>query len=544
MFDKDLLTFTKGNIRKRLMQVNLLSIGVVVIMIGLMIVIEGVISFKMALITDLTLKAKMIAKSSAAAILFSDSKRAVEILKTLKYSPNIELAVLYSKEGTVFAQYEKENSEKKMSPPLPREDGYFFERGSLLVFQSITYNKNYLGTVYIKSNIKALYQNLMTKFLFGISVSSAAFLIAIFFMTKLQKSIIGPIYNILDVMNTVEAQRNYTIRAKVESDDEIGMLAHGLNEMLSQIQAWNSELEYNRRNLEELVSVRTRELAEINVKLSEELTERKRIEDELRFNTALLEDLNRTLEERVIEEAAKRTEQEKMLIQQSRLAAMGEMIGNIAHQWRQPINVISLILYKLSRAYSDNALTQEMMSTSVTKAQKLIVGMSTTIDDFRNFFKPDKVRENFYLAASVQNTLSLFDASFKNSDISVNLDVKDNGLVNGYPNEFSQALLNLFSNAKDVIIEKSIHPGLVSIQVGVNDSKAFLKFSDNGGGIPENIIDRIFEPYFTTKEQGKGTGVGLYMSKMIIENNMNGKLTVHNVDYGAEFLIELPLVNI
>ncbi|MBF0466117.1 MAG: HAMP domain-containing protein [Nitrospirae bacterium] len=544
MFNNDLLIFTKGNIRKRLMQVNLLSIGVVVIMIGLVIVVEGVISFKMALITDLTLKAKMIAKSSAAAILFSDSKRASEILKMLKYSPNIELAVLYSKEGTIFAQYEKENSETKMSPPLPREDGYFFEKGSLLVFQTITYNKNYLGTVYIRSNIKALYQNLVTKFLFGISVSSAAFLIAIFFMTKLQKSIIGPIYSILDVMNTVEAQRNYTIRAKVESDDEIGMLAHGLNEMLSQIQTWNSELEYNRRNLEELVSIRTRELAEINVKLNAELIERKRIEDELRFNTALLEDLNRTLEERVIEEAAKRTEQEKMLIQQSRLAAMGEMIGNIAHQWRQPINVISLILYKLSRAYSDNALTQEIMSTSVAKAQKLIEGMSTTIDDFRNFFKPDKVRENFYLAASVQNTVSLFDASFKNSDISVHLDVKDNGLVNGYPNEFSQALLNLFSNSKDVIIEKSIHPGLVSIQVGVNDSKAFLKFSDNGGGIPENTIDRIFEPYFTTKEQGKGTGVGLYMSKMIIENNMNGKLTVHNVDDGAEFLIELPLVNI
>ncbi|QWR76706.1 ATP-binding protein [Candidatus Magnetomonas plexicatena] len=537
-----MLTFTKGNIRKRLMQVNLISIGFVVIMIGLVVVVEEVISFKMSMSNDLTLKAKMIAKNSAAIMLFSDKKRATEILKTLSYSPNIEHAVLYSKEGTVFTEYKNENNEKKMFPPLPQEDGSFFKKGSLRVFQSIIYNKEYLGIVYIRSNIKALYQNLMEKLLFGISVSFAAFLIAIFFMTKLQKSIIGPIFNILDVMNKVEAQRDYTIRAKVESDDELGMLARGLNEMLTQIQAWNSELEYNRRNLEELVSVRTRELAEINVKLSTELTERKRIENELRFNTALLEELNRTLEERVNEESSKRMEQEKMLIQQSRLASMGEMIGNIAHQWRQPINVISLILYKLNRAYGDNTLTQEMMTTSVTKGQKLIEGMSSTIDDFRNFFRPDKVRENFHLAASVKNTLSLFDASFKNSDINVNLDVKEDGVVNGYPNEFSQALLNLFSNAKDVIVEKSIHPGLVSIQVGINDNKAFLKFCDNGGGIPQNVIERIYDPYFTTKEQGKGTGVGLYMSKMIIENNMNGRLTVRNVDNGAEFLIELPLV--
>jgi signal transduction histidine kinase len=235
-------------------------------------------------------------------------------------------------------------------------------------------------------------------------------------------------------------------------------------------------------------------------------------------------------------------EQEKMLIQQSRLAAMGEMIGNIAHQWRQPINVISLILYKLNRAYGDDALTQEMMTASVAKGQKLIEGMSTTIDDFRNFFKPDKVKENFSLAKSLQGTISLFDAGFKNSGIDISLEVLQDATVTGYPNEFSQALLNLFSNAKDAIIEHSIHPGRVLITVGVSDKRAFLKFRDNAGGIPQDIIDRIFEPYFTTKEQGKGTGVGLHMSKMIIENNMNGLLKVCNVDGGAEFLIELPFV--
>ncbi|MEO5358226.1 MAG: ATP-binding protein [Nitrospirae bacterium YQR-1] len=524
------------------MQINLFSIGIVVILIGIVVDTEEIVSFKTALTNDITLKAQMIAKNSIASILFYDKKRANEILKTLRYSPNIEHAVLYSKDGTVFAQYINENLSAKVSPPLPLKDGAFFEKGSLQVFQTITYNNEYSGTVYIRSDIKALYKSLIRKLLLEILISVAASLIAIFFMFRLQKSIIRPIVNILEVMNKVEKEKNYAIRAVVESDDEMGMLARGFNEMLSKIQAWNSELEYHKQNLQELVNTRTQELAEINIMLAEELTERKKAEDELRFKTNLLEELNATLEQRVLDEAVKRMKQEKMLIQQSRLAAMGEMIGNIAHQWRQPINVLSLIFYKFNRAFTEGTLTQEMMAASVAKGQKLIEGMSTTIDDFRNFFKPDKVKENFSLAKSLQSTISLFDAGFKNSGIDVSLEIVEDTTVTGYPNEFSQALLNLFSNAKDAIIEHSVHPGKVLITIGVNDKRAFLKFRDNAGGIPQHIIDRVFDPYFTTKEQGKGTGVGLYMSKMIIENNMNGSLKVSNVDGGAEFLIELPVV--
>ena len=252
-----------------------------------------------------------------------------------------------------------------------------------------------------------------------------------------------------------------------------------------------------------------------------------------------LDKLTKTLEQRVAEEIAKGREKDHLLIQQAKLASMGEMIGNIAHQWRQPLNNIGLLIQDLKNAHEFGDFNQEYLNVSVDKAMAIIQSMSVTIDDFRYFFSPQKEPQKFSLAESVIKAVSFVNASFKNSGIDIEPDIKEDITIEGFPNEYSQVLLNLLNNAKDVLFERNVKQPKVTIRLFREDHRAVLTISDNGGGIPEDIMDKIFEPYFSTKRDDKGTGIGLYMSKMIIENKGNGKLTAKNTEDGAEFRIEI-----
>ena len=252
-----------------------------------------------------------------------------------------------------------------------------------------------------------------------------------------------------------------------------------------------------------------------------------------------LNQLNKTLEQRVLEEVAKGREKDHLLMQQSKLAAMGEMIGSIAHQWRQPLNTVGLIIQDIKTAYQLGELDRTYLSKSVAKAMEIIRHMSATIDDFRYFYKPEKEPYTFRIAEAVVKAVSVIDASFKNNNIEIDLDIKDDVYAYGFPNEYSQVLLNFLNNAKDVFIEKKIPRPRVTVKLFTQDSRSVLTIGDNGGGIPKDIMDKIFEPYFSTKQNGQGTGIGLYMSKMIIEKSMSGKLTATNTGEGAEFRIEL-----
>ncbi|MFO0751779.1 MAG: ATP-binding protein [Thermodesulfovibrionales bacterium] len=261
-----------------------------------------------------------------------------------------------------------------------------------------------------------------------------------------------------------------------------------------------------------------------------------------------LRTMNRKLEKRVLEEMEKRLQQERLLVQQSKMAAMGEMISAIAHQWRQPLNTLGLIIQDIKSASDFGELTGGYIDTSVRDSMREIQFMSRTIDDFRNFFKPSKEKSFFALTEAVEEVLHLLSAQLKNQNISVRLDRTplQSLLVSGYPNEFKQAVLNILTNAKDAILERRQQGGPESgggdirIAVSSGEGGCRIRIRDNGGGIPEEIRDRIFDPYFTTKEQGKGTGIGLYMTKMIIESNMGGRLTAENAAEGAEFSIEFP----
>jgi signal transduction histidine kinase len=232
-------------------------------------------------------------------------------------------------------------------------------------------------------------------------------------------------------------------------------------------------------------------------------------------------------------------EGERMLIQQSRQAAMGEMISNIAHQWRQPLNSLGLKIQRLLLFYDLGEFNRELLENDVSKSMELIHHMSKTIEDFRNYFRPDKEKVEFKVREAIVNTLSLVEDSLKNQHIGNEFVSKDDPVIYGFLNEFEQALLNILINAKDALIEREIDDPRVTIMLYSEGDCAVITVADNAGGISEEIIDKIFDPYFTTKGPQQGTGVGLFMSKATIEKNMRGRLSVRNIADGAEFRIEV-----
>ena len=231
-----------------------------------------------------------------------------------------------------------------------------------------------------------------------------------------------------------------------------------------------------------------------------------------------------------------------LIFQQSKLAAIGEMIGNIAHQWRQPLNSIGVTMMKLELKSESGDLTKEIVSDIITNTNSIIAHMSKTIDDFRNFFSPNKSKDIFLIRDNIQSILSLMIPQLHNHGIEIEVSGDQDIEVYGYENELKQVLINIVSNAKDAIINnKSVDNGLIKIDIVTKNHNLVLSISDNAGGVPQDIINRIFEPYFTTKFKSQGTGLGLYMSKVIIEKNMKGMLSIENDEFGAIFSITIPL---
>jgi len=249
--------------------------------------------------------------------------------------------------------------------------------------------------------------------------------------------------------------------------------------------------------------------------------------------------INSELEQRVAEATAKNREKDHLLIQQSRLALMGEMINNIAHQWRQPLNALALLLSNIKEAREFGELDDEYLERAIANGQRFIQKMSTTINDFRDFFRADKESGPFSALDQIHDAIAIVDASFKSSHIAIDLQVDCPVRLQGYPNEYSQVILNLLVNAKEAIQLRQLAQGVVRIRLGQVGGMGRVTIADNGGGVPAELLDKIFEPYFSTKEMG--TGIGLYMSKMIIEHNMHGRLNARNTGEGAEFIVDIPL---
>jgi two-component system C4-dicarboxylate transport sensor histidine kinase DctB len=273
--------------------------------------------------------------------------------------------------------------------------------------------------------------------------------------------------------------------------------------------------------------------------LEREITERRTAQKRLAAKQIQLEELNHSLEEHIHSAVNDLRQKDQALIHQSRLAVMGEMINNIAHQWRQPLNNIGLLVQSIESGMRSGKLEEDEVSKEIETVMDIIGYMSRTIDDFRNFFRQDKQKRVFKVEKVVSSALAFIDASLKHSNIRVELSVEETDTITGYRNEYAQVLLNILSNARDELLERKVLDPLIRIHLYSQEGRSILTIADNAGGIRDDILPRIFDPYFTTKEQGKGTGIGLYMSKVIIEQNMGGSLTVSNVEGGAEFRVEV-----
>jgi len=279
-----------------------------------------------------------------------------------------------------------------------------------------------------------------------------------------------------------------------------------------------------------------------------------------------LEKLNQTLKEKVKQEVEKNRKSEEIIHNQKKLSDMGKMINAISHQWRQPLTALGYNIQDVADAFKANEANEQYIDTFEKESMALVTYLSTTIDDFRYFFQPDKDIQNFNIVKEIVSMLRLTTAQLHNNYINISFScqcgtpcpevqdifqsadcVSDCASVRGYVGEFKQVIFNLIYNSIDAINDNrakgNIKEGFIKVSVICIEDKTYIDISDNGGGIPEAIASNIFDPYFTTKEESKGTGIGLYMSKIIIENHMNGKLTFTNNADGASFNIAIPSNN-
>ena len=254
-----------------------------------------------------------------------------------------------------------------------------------------------------------------------------------------------------------------------------------------------------------------------------------------------IEKLNETLEMRIEEEVAKNREQDRQLIQQSRLAQMGEMISMIAHQWRQPLSAISATSSSLELKATLGKIDKETIIALSQKISNYAQHLSSTIDDFRSFFKENKTQNMTDIKTVTQAALAIVDVSLESKGIVVKKNFQCQEQFFTYENEVKQVILNIIKNAEDILVEKEIQNPYISLEDSCDKEHITLFIKDNGGGIPEEIIDKVFDPYFSTKTKKDGTGLGLYMSKTIIEDHCHGKLLVYNEGDGAVFKIEFNL---
>ena len=255
--------------------------------------------------------------------------------------------------------------------------------------------------------------------------------------------------------------------------------------------------------------------------------------------------LHENLEKRVKEELEKQRKQEEILIQQSKMAAMGEMIAAIAHNWRQPLNTVSLLCIAITNKFNSSNLSKDYLNEWLLKINKQIDFMSQTIDDFRNFYKPQEEFKKISIKESILKTVSLLNTDFKGNGIDIKIDIEDSIYLICLENQLKQALINILINAKDAIKNNNIENGEIFISVKKNKSSVEILIEDNGGGIDDKeILTSIFDLYFTTKKESYGTGIGLYMTKIIIEQNLGGKIKAKNQNNGLKFKIKLPILTI
>lgn len=493
----------------------------------------------------------MIERNSISWVLSNDFLGLEELISSISKYPNLEYAMILNKEEKVIAHSQKDLVNFYLSDDVSLnffkskkiESSILVQNDSIIDYISpIIMEKQHIGWVRIGLNQDLTFQNLKNIFQEGLFFILLAVIIGYLFSYFLAKNITKDLYDLIKIA-TQTATGNKKQRSKVylSRKDELGILSKEINKMLDKIEEDEKKLEITNMQLEN-------DIVELEI-LDKKLTELNQdLEKKVEEKTYELKLLNENLEKEIEDEVEQNRQKDNMLFQQSKMASMGEMMENIAHQWRQPLSFISTSASGIKLHKEFNTLDDEFLDEAVENIMHSTQFLSNTIDDFRDFYKTDKVKSKFNIQEIIEKTLKLTSSRFTNRDIKVIKEI-DEIFIFGFENELIQVFVNILNNARDELEKMPNGERFIFITLKQEKDRVIIFIKDNANGIDEKIIHRVFEPYFTTKANEKGTGIGLYMSKEIITKHFNGKIYVLNEIFtyqakeykGANFVIEIPL---
>ena len=598
----------KGSIKKRLIGI-IVSITLLTGLIGYSSFLYWYINNQhdRALNLSKTI-ALILGQDVAKLILLNNISAAADISDSLKSFSNLNSMVLYKLDGKAILQYSKNNKNfvaDKFKNNMPNKE-FSLNKNIIKINIDANYQDKKLGYIQLNFEVETLIDIIKKDIFVLISILVFTLILSYLMAIVYARKFTNPILDLVNFLEKVELTDSLNKRTKTEEDNEYGKLYDEINRMLERIESSHKILKIAAVTFEtqngititdkdqkillvnkafskitgytsdEVVGLTPKILksgmhdkefydemreslnnkhiwiGEINNKhkdgsiLNEQLTIQTILDDNNDVLYYVASFLDITLQK---EMESKLKEKEILLIQKSKMAAMGEMIENIAHQWRQPLSLISVVSSTLLlQKKLDMHIPKDQECEQLTKIGDTVNYLSQTIDDFRSFFKEKKLKENFLLEDSYKKVLNLMSSNFKAMQIDV-IENIENVEIETFENELIQVIMNILTNAKDVLLSKgNDFRKLIFIEIYKENDKSIFSIKDNAGGIPIENIEKIFEPYFTTKGD-EGTGIGLHMSKEIIQNHMNGELKVENstFDYqgkeykGAKFTIILPL---
>jgi len=506
----------KMHIKHKLIMLNLFITGIAVLIAAVILLVTEFVSFKDLLYLDLLSQAKIVADTSTACLAFNDQKTAELTLAALKISPNIEYAAIYAKDGSTFATYVRPGM-REVKPPISRlADGQFFAFNSLSLIRGIELDRERIGTIYIRSDLKNLHTLMLQHGLITFVVWLLVFGIAYMLTSKLQKVITDPILNLSQLMKMVSQDQNYTLKAQVYSEDEIGALAHGFNAMLEQIR-------------------------QRDINLQREVVERRRAEIEVRT-------LNEELEQRVDEKTRQLVDAQEELVRKEKLSILGQLSGSVGHELRNPLGVMNNAIYFLKSIIPETNETVreylEIIKHEIDNSLRII----TDLLDFSRTKNPQ---------TKPVAVCDLIEESLKRCIIPENVELHQDlpatiPLVKVDPLQMGQVFQNLITNAAQAMpcggsmrIRSRLVQGLgfnIRVPEGqklvVDTDFVEISIADTGEGITPDNMKKLFQPLFTTK--ARGIGLGLTVCKNLTEAN-GGRIEVESkVGKGTRFAIFLP----